>query len=292
MSDKKGTEVDGKEIDDLMMEDEEITETADSEKDDLAQEALDATEEPTEDAVDAEETEVEETDDEEVQVDPKDAKIGEFRRKNRDLEIANAKLEGELEARKDLSKPVAEVVKSPLELAEEAYIEEYGELPAEGVPMTSKLYSEQLKFDAEQSSKPAASPENGGLDVAIDLLQNGKLSVEKMGKGRDFESVLSQADEVLTRGDVVDIKDFTAKHGKVKGLEESYRKTVVRLKQSGQWTEEPKVKAKPKVAQKTERKLNSNDVDDMMSAEDDINSTDSESSDLNKLANVLGSIVP
>lgn len=295
---EKSNESDGKEIvvDDMMMEDETTTEHPYIEKDDddLAQDALDATEEEsTEESTEDETTEEGTTEDEEEQteegkVDPKDAKIGEFRRKNRDLELDNAKLQGQLEARKELQKAeVEEVVKSPMEIAEEAYIKEYDELPAEGIPMTTKLYNEQRKFDADQDAKAVPAKPSGGntqLEVAIDHFQQGEFSEEKAGKGRDFETVLNAAEPLFTNGEILDLKEYTAKNGTVAGLRKSYKVGVKKLEAAGHFKAAKPKGPKPK-AQKP--KLNSNAVDDLMSEEDDTYSADSESGDVGRLASFL-----
>ena len=74
----------------------------------MALDATDESSEPAEESVEDETDETKETKAEgseetsEEVVDPKDAVIGGYRRKARDLEIENARLQGEVAARKDM----------------------------------------------------------------------------------------------------------------------------------------------------------------------------------------------
>ncbi len=294
------------EIDEMLMEDDETTEEEVND-DDLAQDALDATEEEStekeskEDEKEVEETEEsaeeqtkEESEEEAEKVDPKDAVIGEFRRKLRDKELENARLEGELAVRKEINAPVAEVAKSPMELAEEAYIEEYGSIPAEGMPMTSKLYNEQRAFDAKQSESSAvqtAPVHSTEAEIAQNHLINGEFSEEKMGKGRDFESIISVGDKYLSEGDILDLKNHTAKHGKLSGYRQAYKAVSRRMEEAGDLPVEPTKKVK-KVAKKAQKPVNNNnedDVDRLLTQEDDTYTADSDSSDSKRLSSFITS---
>jgi hypothetical protein len=211
----------------------------------LAQEALDATGaesppagESVEDDTTTTERAEEETPkgEEKPEADPKDAVIGDFRRKLRDQELETARLQGELQARKDLQTKAEEPPpKSPLELAEAAYIEENGDL--DGFAMTGSLYRQQKAFDDEQAAKKAATKEqtqtsNAGVQAENEL-QQGDLSVEKMGEGLDLQSVAKVGQKYLTRGDTVDIADMVQTRGYAAALKETYKRMRARTLEAG-----------------------------------------------------------
>lgn len=228
------------EIDALMMEGEEVDKinqpdkVEEKEKTDLAEEALEATEEPSP-AEESVETEAEEEKpaEEKPEVDPKDAVIGDFRRKNRDLEVDKARLEGELKARAELQQPTVEVEKSPLQIAMEA----------EGVDDPDELekpfsvMQKQVKWEREQEKKATQEEKlesrNTSLAGTVESLQEEELSVEKMGEGLDLKSVSELGDKLLSRGDGVDIADVLAKKGTKAAVKKSYEILKRRILEAG-----------------------------------------------------------
>ena len=193
----------------------------------LAQEALDATEEesppaeePVKDETKAEETTV----DEKAEVDPKDAVIGDFRRKLRDEEIRTARLEGELEARKSIQAATGEKPKSPLEIAEAAYLEENSSL--EGFAMNGELYRQQSAFDAKQvSDKTAKTQEEQAITTmnrSVAFLQAGDLSPEKVGAGLDFKSVVALGKNYIDKADLLKIEIISHRDGIDAGVRKTY----------------------------------------------------------------------
>lgn len=224
------------------------------EDDTLAQEALDATasdEEstPAEESVTEDETKTEEESSEEQEkkkpdeseVDPKDAVIGDFRRKNRDLELEKAKLEGELEARKSIATTTKDPEKSPLELAEEAYIkadiEAGGEGDLDGFAMSGELYRKQKAFDDKQIAEKATADNQQQVNTAAvqveSELQEGELSAEKMGQGLDLQTVAGIGTQYLTKGDRLDIADMVKTRGSKVALKAAYKVMVRRTLAAG-----------------------------------------------------------
>ena len=247
-----------------MLEDNEIAEGMSSEELD----ALTLGEDVSEDT-DAEEAlaAVEEED-----VDPKDAVIGEFRRKARDLEIENARLQGEVEARKELGLPAkeAEAPKSPLEIAEAAYVEENGDL--DGFAMSGDLYRKQEAFKDAQHSVEAAKKTETVMETTAVKLQNDELSPEKAGEGLDLRSVCAMGDKYLTRGDNIDLSDTQAKHGTEAALKQAYAVMKRRILESG--TDDAKTLsaalAKGKAQQPKKKPKNSEqDIDALITSDDD-----------------------
>lgn len=222
----------------------DILTTGENEDADLAQEALDATEtessESADDAGDEEAVETGETEEKpeekpDEDVDPKDAVIGDFRRKLRDSEIEKARLEGELEARKDLVTPKTEAPKSPLEIAEAAYLEENESM--QGFTMSGELYREQKAFEEKQAAKQAAAESqeqsSSALMNAAEELQEDELSEAKKGKGLDLQSISNLGDKHLTRGDRYDLADIKARKGSKAALREAYKIMVRRTLDAG-----------------------------------------------------------
>ena len=189
----------------------------------LAQEALDATFPAEETASTAEEKPEEELTEEQQQLRAKDSKIASQKHELRDSAIENARLQGQLEARKELAKP-EEPVKSPLDIAEAEYLEEHDDLV--GFTMDGELYRRQRAFDDEQATTKSATKEqqqsNTALEAAAESLQERDLSTEKMGEGLDYQSVSNLGDKYLTRGDLLDLADIKAKRGSSAALKESY----------------------------------------------------------------------
>lgn len=270
------------EIDAIMMEGEEGEEEFKADQN-LAEEALEATkeespaeksvedEEVEDETVDEEKEEVEETSETETKdVDPKDAVIGEFRRKARDLELENAKLQGELTARRELqTKPAEEPPpKSPLEIDEAKYIEEYGELPEGGLPMTGDLYRRQMAFDAEQADKAKTAKIDtekkvfSEVDKAFQTLQDGEFSTEKLSEGLDIKSVMAKGQHLLTEGDLLNISSVSKSHGKEEALKEAYYTVIRRLNISSD-NVSPTAKKGKAVTQKKPLKTEK-DVDDLI----------------------------
>ena len=208
---------------------------------------------------------------EEEDVDPKDAVIGEFRRKARDLEIEKARLEGELEARKEVTATKTEeaVVKSPLELAEEAYVEENGDL--DGFAMSGALYREQKAFDDKQAALKREAEESSQTKTTMETtavqLQSGELSPEKAGEGLDLRSMCAMGDKYLTRGDNLDLADIQAKRGTEAALKEAYSIMKRRILSAGTGDTETLQKAldaKAKTQPKLKKKNTESDIDDLI----------------------------
>ncbi len=184
----------------------------------LAKEALEATEEessPAEEPVKDEKTEEEAPEEEKPEVDPKDAVIGDFRRQNRELDLKNARLEGELEARKSMATTAAEPVKSPLEKAEAAYVEENGDL--DGFAMNGELYRQQRAFDDEKVAKKSATEKEEQSQTtmarSVTALQQGEFSAEKVGAGLDFNSIVSLGQGYLDKADLMKIEIISTRDG-------------------------------------------------------------------------------
>ena len=231
----------------------------------------------------------------EEDADPKDAVIGEFRRKARDLEIEKARLEGELEARKTLQTETQKEVapeKSPLEIAEAAYIEENGDL--DGFAMTGGLYREQQAFDRAADQKEREVAESGKVKSTMELtaanLQEGDLSPEKAGEGLDLKSMCSMGDKYLTRGDNLDLADIQAKRGTAVALKEAYSIMKRRILLSG--TEDAAAlqkaidaKSKTPVVKKKNKET---DIDALITGEDgDLDEVDDDAPRVDRLTNFI-----
>jgi len=160
----------------------------------------------------------------EKQIVAKDAVIGDFRRKNRDLELEKARMQGELEARKELQVEKKETPKSPLELAEAAYIEETGSL--DGFAMSGALYRQQRDFDNAQTvTKTAAEKEEkskSDMDRSVRSLQDDELSIEKMGDGLDFNSVVGLGQHYLDKADLLKIEIVSNRDGLKAAAKKAY----------------------------------------------------------------------
>jgi hypothetical protein len=227
----------------------EVVENEDDPK--LAKEALEAIGE------DPDETEVAETEDEKaareaaeaeaLQADPKDAVIGQFRREKRDLELENAKLQGELEARKSLQTDQTQKVKSPLELAEDAYTEEYGSL--DGFAMSGELYRQQEAWKDKQTAQKTTETQESSAMQEVNrekaVLQNGDLSPEKAGAGLDFKSVIDNGQDYLDEADVLKVKLVKQKLGTNAGLRKAYDLCKQALIDNGQLKAKTKPQPKP-----------------------------------------------
>lgn len=230
---------------DAMTTDESVDDNTDlgSEKaKNLAEEALDATESPPaeEPAEEKEEPAKESTEEiepelteDEKQLKAKDSKIASLKHEKQEIAIEKAKLEGRLEAQAEMRQKVEEPEKSPLEIAEEAYIKEFGELPEGGLPMTGKLYREQATFDSKQTAAKTAVKTKEQTDSALvqaaETLQEGDFSAEKKGKGLDWKSVAKIGDKYLTAGDELDLQNIQNKRGNAAVLKEAYKIMVRRI---------------------------------------------------------------
>lgn len=282
------------EIDAIMMEDEEPLPEHQSEDDNLAQAALDATEDesPAEESNKDEKDEAEEEPEEKAkeeteekakeeteelseadqQLRAKDSKIASLKHTNREVELENAKLQGKLEAQAEM-RTTTEVVKSPLELAEAAYIEEKGDI--EGFAMSGDLYRKQKAFDDEQTAKQTATDQTTNANTASiqaeTELQQGDLSETQMGQGLDLKTVAGVGVQYLTEGDKVNIKNTTKTHGNKTALKEAYDTMIRRTLAAG--NEDSKLlrnalniqAKKPKGKTVTQKKLKTEkDVDDLI----------------------------
>lgn len=199
---------------------------------DLAQEALNATDSPAEETVS--ETEEEELSEDQQQLRAKDSKIASQKHELKERDLENARLLGQIEARKELAAPEVPV-KSPLEIAEAAYLEEHDDL--EGFAMSGKLYRVQKAFEDEQTAtKVAASEQTRGNNAAVqaeDELLTGELSEEQRGKGLDLKTVTGIGKQYLTRGDILDIQDTAQSRGEKAALKVAYDRMVQRTLAAG-----------------------------------------------------------
>ena len=209
------------ELDALTTDGEEALESDDG----LAEEALKAAEEekPAEETAETEEETTEEAEEEvsetDLQLRAKDSKIASQKHEVRDLELENAKLQGELEARRQLGKPDP-LEKSPTELAMEA----------EGVDNPDDLekpfavFQAQLKWEEKQKAKEAENDQykqrQTELDNAAKALQTGDLSATKAGDGLDFKTVIALGQGYLDEADLLKVKLVSDS----KGVEAATRK--------------------------------------------------------------------
>lgn len=222
------------EIDALMMEGE--TETADAD-DTLAQEALDATESsPAEDAASKEdveekaedkpeeEQEEEELSEEQQLIRGKDLKITSLKKSSKELEIANARLQGQLEARKELQQTAEPEIKSPLQLAKEAYLEENDNL--DGFGITVDVYEAQEAFKDEQRLKQTqatqATESQNAVSREVETLQAGDFSAEKVGAGLDFKTIVGLGQGYLDETDLAVIQTINKGRGQKAALKKTY----------------------------------------------------------------------
>ncbi len=275
------------EIDDIMMEGEDVEEinqpTEPKVKDD-SPEALDATEpspaeEPAEEKPEAKaEEEKPELSEDQKQLQAKDSKIASLKHEHRDMELENARLQGELETRKSMQVKAEEPVKSPLEIAEAAYIEEFGSLPDGGLPMTGELYRKQAAFDSEQVATVTATEKKEQTDSTLlqtaETLQSGELSAEKMGTGLDLQSVSNLGDKHLTRGDKIDIQDIQKTRGTAAALKMAYDKMIGRIAAAG--GEDAKTLENAMTKSQTKPKKEPTDIDKLTTEGEDGNTGEAE----------------
>lgn len=225
------------------------------------------------------EQESEETsgDEEKENVDPKDAVIGDFRRKNRELEIEKARLEGRLEAMAEVQGKVKEPVveKSPLDKAKADYIEEVGDL--EGFTMSVELYEQQEAWKEEQAQKKTETNTRTTMEQRANQLADTEFSAEKLGAGLDYRSVVIPGQKLLDEADLLKIKIVSKRDGVEAALRKTYDLCKDALLNSD--TEDSKalklaVKAqkatKPKKKTQTKQKpMTSEDIDRLTTEDDD-----------------------
>ena len=232
----------------------------------------------------------------EEEVDPKDAVIGDFRRKARDLELENAKLAGQLEARKELQTETKEEVtpeKSPLEIAEAAYVEENGDL--DGFAMTGALYREQAAFDKANDQKEREVVEStrtkSTMEITAANLQEGDLSPETAGEGLDLQSMCKLGDKYLTNGDNLDLAELQQAKGTAVALKEAYKIMKRRVLESGtedSATLQKAIDAKAGKKKVPAKKNNEDDIDALTTEEDDdLTQVDDDAPRVERLTNFI-----
>ena len=160
----------------------------------------------------------------EEKIDPKDAVIGDFRRKNRDLELEKARLEGELNVRRETKTETIEKPLSPLAQAKKAGLEDNDDL--EGFTMSVDLYERNESFKDTQRNEKAESTQKATrqseMNTTAKVLQNGDYSIEKLGDGLDLMSVLKTGQHLLDEGDMAKIEVYAKKYGVESALKKSY----------------------------------------------------------------------
>jgi hypothetical protein len=145
--------------------------------------------------------------------DPKDAVIGGFRRKLRDAELENARLQGIMEAQK---KP-PETEKSPVELAAEEQ-----EVSVDDVVIDGKLLKQQRQWEKQQEKKEQEQNYRREFEQAgVKALE--EMSDEVYGEGLGLASLNDLGKGLLTRGDLVDIYEAGKNCGKVMMQKLRYR---------------------------------------------------------------------
>ena len=221
-------------LDAIMMEGEEGEEELKADSN-LAEEALKATasdspaEESTEDEkVEDETTEAKEEVEEELSeaellIKGKDSKIAAVKHENRDLAIENARMKGELDARKSMqAESKAEPVKSPLDIA----MEKEGVDDPDDLQKPYSVMQEQNAWQKEQDLKAsAATQQETANSVAVQAekdLQTGDLSAEKMGVGLDLRTVAGIGEQYLTAGDRLDIANIAKSQGSNAAMKLAY----------------------------------------------------------------------
>lgn len=144
-----------------------------------------------------ESTEDKETD---TKPDPKDAVIGEYRRKARDAELETARLRGQIEATQTQVKPTE---KSPIELAAEQQ-----EVSVDDVEISGALYKKQRAWEKKQDAaetEQAAAKDRTALGQRSFQTASVEFSTAKVGVGLDLKTVIEMGEQYLTPGDKLDI---------------------------------------------------------------------------------------
>lgn len=142
------------------------------------------------------------------EADPKDAVIGEFRRDNREMRERLGKIEAEnVELKQKLESQVQPQQKeeSPLEKAEKAYKDEYGNL--DGFNVSGDLYRQQRAWEKDQEAKATETEQQKKVvqQTNLDAADLNKPSMKEAGV--DAETVLRFANRFLTDGDRLDIRN-------------------------------------------------------------------------------------
>lgn len=239
MSEKLGKSGQGgassEELDSFTTEEETTEETQDetTETDETTKETTETTE-TTEEKADEETTEkdeatetTEETEEEttETEADPKDAVIGDYRRRAREADRRNAELEGLLAAER------ARVKTDTTETEEKSPVDKYIEEHGEEEPLDGKTMRAQKVFEARQAdkaTKKAAADESLASNRAGIAYARTNLSEAKKGKGLDFETIISEFGHHLDAGDRLMIEQAGAK-----GLVEAYNRIITNTLNSG-----------------------------------------------------------
>ena len=141
---------------------------------DLAKEALEATEEP--------------------EVDPKDAVIGDFRRKLRASELQTAQLQGRMEAQQ--AKPPEP---SPLELAAKEQ-----ECSVDDVDINGKLYKAQQAWEKNQAGNQARQQQLDDYQAGSEAAALA-MTDENLGEGLGVETLAKIGEHLLTVQDQEEI---------------------------------------------------------------------------------------
>lgn len=241
--------------------------------DKLAQEALDVTDEESSPAGKSAETDKaeqeagaeteseEELSETDKQLRAKDSKIAAMKHTTRELELENARKQGELDAinRQQATETTEE--KSPLEIAMEAE----SVTDPDDLERPFAVMQAQVKWEKEQEAKKAETDsqkqENTTAIQAENDLMAGELSQETKGEGLDLRTVAGIGNQYLTRGDRLDIADVIKTRGSKAGLTEAYnvmvRRTLAagnedsKLLQNAINIQSKKSQAKPKPKDKT-----------------------------------------
>lgn len=163
-----------------------------------------------EESTSAEEALEEASEAEKPETDPKDAVIGDFRKKLRESELMTANLRGQIEAAKPKPKEeVAEVSKSPFDLAAdeaEAQVKlDGGKAEDAEVIFSPKLLREQAAFEKQQREQQSAATtreQSNAASSAAFGVAGETMNVEAMGEGLDFNTIITEAGELVTEADM------------------------------------------------------------------------------------------
>ena len=177
----------------------------------------------------------------------KDSKIASMKHTAKELELDKVRLETELEVRKELQAEAKtqEEPKSPLDIAKEEHLAEFGDL--DDFKFTVDLYEKNEVFKAEQAKVKTAKAEQAKVKTATDntarinvesnraaeSLQSGELSETVMGKGLDLKSVSAIGDKFLSEGNLLDLKNINATKGTEAALKAAYKIMVRAIIQNG-----------------------------------------------------------
>lgn len=178
---------------------------------------LDADEQLEEEAEEAGEqepgTDAEEEPDIEVpEVDPAGAKIGEYRRGNRELKgqlaTVSQQLADQAKVIEELRNPPPPPEKSPLEkLAEE---DPDGDPDTQTLIAQSKWEQKQRDAAANHATTQQATTTRNEKIAASQVTAADTFSEAKVGMGVDFETVIAMGEKYLTEGEKLDIRNADA----------------------------------------------------------------------------------